>query len=480
VGLFGRRVLKRDDQFDPILAPLSIADAALLRRSVQRWLAEHGREAVMAADHVKVDGLLGLTNLARLCAQQPGGSAAWPAIIEAHLATLLGAMADPVDVSTLSPDDLAQRVMLRLWPDDTVGMSAGSVAGWADVAPGLVQTLVLDEANNVRTIAVGEAATFDERLLLEAGRNNFARSPYQRHIVEWQDVRIDVLRGDSTYSASQLLVLAELLAQMYPDRVASSGVLIAVPDRSMLMVHIIDGDTGSGVLAAMRRYARERHGRVPWALSPHVYWWHDGDLSIADASQRSDLAERATDETYSVFERAVAATEPVPGPTTSDVAARETDSPGIDPEQFPPAAREVLSIALELCADQITGGIKKASSFNPFVVMGTRYAFDLVLIDHAETFLTKDDPFLFMQKFMARPNQFAIMAVAARLDATGAEAAYTYVVVMQIEHAVGTSVRLAIPYRITPSGDPRFGPALPDHRVPSNWPVWNQGLEPTP
>jgi hypothetical protein len=479
VSWFTRRRPQADNQVDAVLAPLSITDAALLRRSVQRWLAEHGREAVMAAGHATIDAELGLVNLARLCAQQTRGSAAWPTVVDAHLTAVLAALPERVDMNTISPEEFARQVMLRLWPDDIPDLTADAAAGWAEVAPGLVQTLVLDEAATVRTIAVYQAARIGEQFLLAAARNNLAHVPYNRQVVSWQDMSVDVLRSESSYAASQLLVLNHVLAEIYPARVASLGILLAVPDRSMLMLHVVESGTGEHLIATMGRYARERYGRVPWPLSPHVYWWQDGDVRIANTRQRTDRDDPATSASYSAFKRAVDDTEPTPQPVAPNLSSGDSTGPVIDLEQFPPAAREVLSVAWRVCAEQMVTAIKEGSTFNPFVLMGTRGTFDLVLINNAELRPAKVDPFSYMRQFMTRPNEFAIMAVTARFRARDDDETYSHVAVLQIEHEANVSTRVAIPYRLTASRDPRFGQAFPDRHVPADWPAWNQGLETT-
>jgi hypothetical protein len=463
---------------DPVLVPLTLSDAALLRRLVQSWLVEHGREGVMAAGEVKLDGLHGLTNLARLCAQQPGGPADWPGVIDAHFATLLPALQNRVDADALSPADFTSRVMLRLWPDDMLGLNANTMAGWANVAPGLVQTLVLDEPNTVRSVAVSQAARVGEQILLRAARDNLAQAHYERHIADWHGIRVDVLRSDSSYMASQLLVLDDILGRMYPYEVAPSGVLVAVPDRSMMLLHVVASGTGTRVVSAMRRYARERHGHAPWPLSPHVYWWYDGELSVADTPV-SDDSDSANDPGYDAFKDSITKTEPTPRAAPANPAAGETERPVISLHQFPAAAREVLAIALRVSADHIANGMKTESAFTPFVLMGDRSTFNLVLIQHAEMLPAGLDPFVYMHKFMTSPNQFAIMAVTARPASTEHADTGHYLAIVQIEHVAGVSTRIAVPYRLTATGNPRFGRPFPYRRIPADWPTWNQGLAPT-
>jgi hypothetical protein len=104
--------------------PLSIDQAATLRRLVREAFARHGREVTTEADHVKDDtgAEFGLWNLGVLCGQHKERK--WPALVETHVGNLVS---PGNDIEALPEEQLLDLVHLRLQPSDA-GFDVGAHA----------------------------------------------------------------------------------------------------------------------------------------------------------------------------------------------------------------------------------------------------------------------------------------------------------------------------------------------------------------
>jgi surface antigen len=277
MGWLSRRPSSSAAEIDPSLPPLTVDQAALLRRTVHAWLAQHGHEALVAADHVELESTFGLENLARNCAQHPQRS--WGGLVGNHLQVLMTATTTGrVDPAMLPRAELLSRVMLRLWPSDTFDTDSVGGPSIHEVADGLVETLVYDAPSYVATIDAERETKLGSAELRGAARRNLARDRYVHEIVEQKGARIDLVHSESTYAASKILVLTDLLRELYGERDFSRGVLVGVPDRSMLVLHVVEGQPAHGAIASMTPFVTRRYAEAPWPLSPHIYWWNAGEL----------------------------------------------------------------------------------------------------------------------------------------------------------------------------------------------------------
>ena len=118
MGLFRRRLGGEPAQPDPVLAPLTVTEAADLVRLAERAASERGLEARYDGDGALVteDGMVaGLTNLARAVSGIAGGTG--KEIVTAHFDQLAGSLQEqPPDL----PGDLDQRLYLRLVSRDGI------------------------------------------------------------------------------------------------------------------------------------------------------------------------------------------------------------------------------------------------------------------------------------------------------------------------------------------------------------------------
>lgn len=449
---------------DASLAPLTVDQAAVLRRSVHRWLAEHGREAVVAGELAQSDGTFGLANLARVCATHP--LQAWPELVDAHLGVLLTATETRLDLQALPSETVLTQVMARLWSADTVGIDA--VAGYRRVVDGLVETLVLDTTTHVCTIDSTQAQWFGTAALGEAAYANLASSAYEHRAIAAGGYCFDVVYGESTYAGSKLLVLPALLAELYGDLDVDLGVLVGVADRSMLIVHRLDAGRREDAGELLAAFVAAQHAQAPWPLSPRIYYWRDSKLEPAAAAPTLPGSGPGVEATQlgAVLIRSGLLSTP-----TAAVGVFEGDELGVELTPFPPASRGMLAIALRFCRDHIRDGVRQAGSFSAFVLMNASNDLTVVLVG-PETVAGREDPFTFLHQFMGGKNRFAIMGVdaAEAVPTKGKPAKYA---ILQIEHRAGYSQRLRIPYRELAAGQVHFGQPL-TQRVPTDWPTWQQ------
>lgn len=277
---FRRRASAGDDEVpgvptdpDPVLPVLSRDDAATLVALTRRTFAEHGRETVPDGEGVLVgDGIVhGLGNLAAVVAQLPRRQ--WPAAVERHVSTMIEAHA------TAEPTTLEQARSLllpKLRPLSSLDVRRPAYA--PEPLPGLLTVAALDYPTHVSELLSDERldALGGWEALRDIAFENLRRLPAPHHdVIDGDPSRADavvhLLATDDFFGASRVLVLDEVLAGIGIER-PRHGVLLAVPNRHLLAVHVLGG---LGVVTAMQtltRLAAGEHDTRPGPVSPHVYY----------------------------------------------------------------------------------------------------------------------------------------------------------------------------------------------------------------
>lgn len=276
--LFGR---KKDDDLpvsppldpDPALPALSREDALTIDRLAREAVAQRGVEVTSdgAGLLTAMDGrTYGLSNVAaRAAAQSRTG---WPELVAGHVEGLLASHDIPEPQSL---DEVRTQVYPRLrWSEDLPDLPSYVVPA----LPGIVVLAAIDYPSHVAEL-IGDDAV--ERLggwpaILEQGITNLrALEPMHHQVLqgdpERDDADVHVLTSDDFFGPSRLLVLDEVMAGLGIPA-SPHGVLVAVPNRHLLVVHPI---TGLGVVGAMQLTARISTGECdsqPGAVSPHVYY----------------------------------------------------------------------------------------------------------------------------------------------------------------------------------------------------------------
>lgn len=258
---------------DPVLPVLSRDDAARLVALTREAFAEQGREtmpdghgALVGQGHVH-----GLTNLAATLSLVPRRQ--WPDLVRRHVGTMLQAH-DTVEPAGL--DEARDLLLVKLRAVDEIPEPRPTYA--PEVLPGVLAVAALDYPTHVSELlsdervdelggwdAVREVAWDNLRRLPAPARQDLHGSP------EDPDTVVHVLTTEDFFGASRLLLLDEVLAGLGVERPAH-GVLVVVPNRHLLAVHVL---RGAGVVTAIDvlvRMAAGEHAGRPGPVSPHVYF----------------------------------------------------------------------------------------------------------------------------------------------------------------------------------------------------------------
>ncbi len=282
MGLFRRRPAS-DDAFDgepdETFPFLTAPAAAALRSEAAAAFAERGLEMLVFADHLVDDAgrEFGLYNLAAACHGDERGPSAWPELVREHVRKVLEGL-DAVDViESMSDDELRERVFPRL--HERAGLPPERVPGHAvDFSDDVVELFNLDLPE---TVILLDDATVDRLggrgrlrpLALDHLRAGLADLAIQRFRTD--AATIDVVSGDSMFAASSVLVLPDLL-EHFELGPAPHGVVVAMPFRHQVLLHVIRDASVVESLSGLVSVAINGFGDGVGPLSPHAYWWHDG------------------------------------------------------------------------------------------------------------------------------------------------------------------------------------------------------------
>ncbi len=268
----------RTTSTDHRLPGLSARQSQLVRDHAREVLGERGFEAIVYAEHLRLsNGLeIGLRTLGSVCHQQP--ESRWREAVAHWLDDALGAYPEPPEPLTAA--ELRAGVHLRLVPLGLMDRDWSAHLRYATpIGAGFSEVLAHKDGDFVRWINDTEAATVGVEELRALGRRRLLEiRPDECELVRGHGTEVHVLRGESGFIASKLLVLRHTIGvfgsprMTYPD-----GVLVAVPNRHTLAFAPVDTayvESIAGLFAiAGYDYA---HGHAP--LTPDVYWWQDDKI----------------------------------------------------------------------------------------------------------------------------------------------------------------------------------------------------------
>lgn len=275
MGWFGRR---RPDEATPSLVALA-----------QRALAERGVETTVegpAGDLgeprlIATDGQVFL--LENLAAQVRGEPPADHAdIVADHFDRMVEAYREP-PAEELAPDELRERIRLRLLPDDDAAPSDPTDLSYArPFAPGLVLGLCVDYPTMVTTISAPslDRLTLGVDELFAIGQLNTDSEPVDEHTELAPGVF--VVEGESLFVASKAVNLPAVFGS------APFGTVFAVPHRHLLLaVPLRDADSMRAVqtLAGMlvQVLTETERGLPGGLLSPLLFFSRSGTVSAVSA-----------------------------------------------------------------------------------------------------------------------------------------------------------------------------------------------------
>lgn len=248
------------------LPGLSTADTRWLVAEAQRVLIDLG-ETSTVLDGVALtlgdERVMGLDNLARTVSLLPRKR--WPRQVREQLTVLVGARPDRPP----EPEDLR----VKLWPREKADELLTYEA--LEPLPGVVAVLAA-QADRMshefgRLDLVGDREAAYDRALA-----NLAALPLPRHTRRRADPRVssswvEFFDGPDAYGAARVTILPELLRRMLRTDFPPHGVLVAVPTKFELWVHVpVDGDVVETAIRlswlAYRTWSEE-----PYPISPDVF-----------------------------------------------------------------------------------------------------------------------------------------------------------------------------------------------------------------
>jgi hypothetical protein len=204
----------------------------------------------------------------------------WPALVSDHISTIVTAIEEPLDLSDF---ELAQHLLrTRIYPAE----ADNGILAARPFAPGLIEAVVVDTPTTVRTVTIEEMEEWPVSgdALFVLGRSN-VRSDGQLQVEEQylgENVRVIVLHGWTFYAATHLAWLDEYI-DMGPY-----GALVVVPSRSLIAAYPIRAGgyrLESAVRAAaaqLQSHAHQAYEEGPGSLSPHLFWWRNGALTLLE------------------------------------------------------------------------------------------------------------------------------------------------------------------------------------------------------
>jgi hypothetical protein len=276
------------------------------RSTVRQAFAEAGREVEVYADVIVDAGgaQFGLGNLAAACHNEDGGERAWPDLIRRHVLTITTRIDGPSAFDTTSARDVLARTYPRLMAEQTAGLHLASYR--RPVADGIVEVLNLDLPDSVAMFNDENVERFGGLDVLRSHALANLRNVRFEHAqpLEHDGGRIHVLGGESMFVASTMLILPEVVARVEPPSDPANGILVSVPFRHQLNVHVPRDATVVPSLQLLAHFTKRGYDDAVGPLSPHVYWWRphrierlteyadDGSARIVVEDEFGELLQR--------------------------------------------------------------------------------------------------------------------------------------------------------------------------------------------
>jgi hypothetical protein len=219
-----------------------------------------------------------MKNLRQLARLVPNDD--WPALVSDHISTIVTAIEEPLDLSDF---ELAQHLLrTRIYPAE----ADNGILAARPFAPGLIEAVVVDTPTTVRTVTIEEMEEWPVSgdALFVLGRSN-VRSDGSLQVEDQylgDNVRVVVLHGWTFYAATHLAWLDEYI-DMGPY-----GALVVVPSRSLIAAYPIRArpyEREAVVRTAatqLQAHARQAYDEGPGSLSPHLFWWRAGTLTLLE------------------------------------------------------------------------------------------------------------------------------------------------------------------------------------------------------
>lgn len=273
---------------DDTLAPLTPPEAAHLVRLAEAAAAERGLAAEYDGRGAMVleSGLVaGLTNLARIAFGHR--RQLWPQLVGAHFDQLAAGLRQGPPPP---PADPARELFLRLVP--TLALPPGWGGDAPEFVPGLLAVPATRADGVVSMHLQPESFGLSWAQATELGLANLRSLADNVDYAEYGGARVAVLSG-SSFTASRALVLETVLRETLDVERPEHGVLVAMPVRDLLLVHVIADDSVVAALCLMLSAAARSYAEEPGPLDPWVYLvtedgWHRATEQVHGGPMRGE------------------------------------------------------------------------------------------------------------------------------------------------------------------------------------------------
>jgi hypothetical protein len=180
-------------------------------------------------------------------------------------------MSAPSPWDTMSDEEILAATYCRVMPSSDV-LPRMSYA-W-EIAPDIAVAFNLDLPESVLYLTDDEVGRFGLDALLDAGLANLRSLELEAHeVLAHDDARVEVVLGESMFTASRLLVLDDVVARLGLHVDPDLGVFVAAPYRHQLDLHVVRDVTAVPSLQLLAGFAHAGFGDSAGPVSPSVYWW---------------------------------------------------------------------------------------------------------------------------------------------------------------------------------------------------------------
>lgn len=310
MGIFGRKPRRdgRDTTRDPSFEFFSEDEGARFRAGVHAAFAEQGLEVTVGAEAVtdSAGRQFGLSNLAAVCHNDARGPRVWPELTRRHIGIMLRAMDGPSVLDTMPAEKFRAQLYPRLLPDE---MTASDGFDYArPLAEGLREVLALDLPESVMVLPRSSLEPFGDVAVLRArALENLRGLPVESHetIEQEEGARIDVVMGESMFTASLVLTLDELVPRITGRGLSTDGALVAVPFRHQLAFHAIRDRHVIAGLHTLAQFAAAGFEEGVGRITPDVYWWRAGSLTRLSTMDEGGIKVTVDGQFQAVLERLI-------------------------------------------------------------------------------------------------------------------------------------------------------------------------------
>ncbi|MFC4853260.1 hypothetical protein [Actinophytocola glycyrrhizae] len=205
---------------------------------------------------------------------------------------------DPVpDSAELSEDQLLSRTYLRLLEGVRPGPDWWRYA--LETVPGTLEVVVFDYPELVTILNDEQVAWYGHERLCAAGLANLAREEPDVELIG----AVHCLTG-SVHTASTALVLPDMIARACGETEFPDGVLVSMPERTVLLYHVLRDESVHDAIQAMAAMTVGAFDDGHKPVSRHLYWWDRGRFTSITSFEPDGTVNVHIDGGFAdVFER---------------------------------------------------------------------------------------------------------------------------------------------------------------------------------